>query len=84
MLIEVGDATLRDDQTIQCRIYARCRIPVYWIINLVEEKVEVFTKPKGGKSPCYQERRDYAKDESVPVVLDGTQLGTIPVKELLP
>ena len=57
---------------------------VMGIINLVEEKVEVYTRPKGGKNPRYQERRDYAKDESVPLVIDGTQVGAIPVKELLP
>jgi Uma2 family endonuclease len=84
LIVEIGDATLRDDQTIQYRIYARSRIPVYWILNLVDEKVEVYTKPKGGKKPRYEDRRDYAKDESVPLVIAGKLLGTIPVRDLLP
>ena len=51
LIVEIGDATLRDDRTIQYRIYARARIPVYWIVNLVDEKVEVYSKPKGGRKP---------------------------------
>ena len=84
LIVEIADATLRDDQTIQWRIYARSRIPVYWIVNLVDEKVEVYVKPKGGKKPRFEDRRDYSKDESVPLVLAGELLGTIAVSDLLP
>jgi hypothetical protein len=84
LIVEIGDATLRDDQTIQYRIYARSRIPVDWIVNLVNEKVEVYMNPKGGKKPRYEEQRDYSKDESVPLVIASKLLGTIPVRDLLP
>jgi Uma2 family endonuclease len=84
MLVEVGEATLRDDQTIQYRIYARSRIAVCWIVNLVDEIVEVYTKPKGGKSPRYLKKREYAKDESVPLVIAEERIGAIPVSDLLP
>ena len=84
MLAEIGDATLRDDQTIQYRIYARARIPVYWIVNLVDEIVEVYTNPKGGKKPRYLERANYTKEESVPLVIAGEHLGMILVRDLLP
>jgi Uma2 family endonuclease len=84
LIVEIGDATLRDDRTIQYRIYARSRFPVYWIVNLVDEKVEVYRNPKGGKKPRYEERRDYSNDESVPLVIAGKLLGTIPVRDLLP
>jgi hypothetical protein len=57
---------------------------VYWIVNLVDDKVEVYTKPKSGKKPRYEQRRDYSRDESVPLVIAGKLLGTIPVRDLLP
>ena len=84
MIVEVGDATLRDDQTNQYRVYARCRIPIYWIVNLVDETVEVYTRPRGGKNPQYLERRFYSKEDSVPLVIVGKQFGTIAVRDLLP
>ncbi|MBV9126024.1 MAG: Uma2 family endonuclease [Planctomycetes bacterium] len=84
LLIEVADTTLLDDRNWKGRLYARARIPVYWIINLVDGKVEVYTQPKGGKAPAYRERRDYGQEESVPLMLAGQQIGHIPVRDLLP
>jgi Uma2 family endonuclease len=84
LLIEVADTTLLDDRNLKGRLYARARLPVYWIINLVERKVEVYTQPRGGKAPAYRERRDYGREESVPLILVGHPMGLIPVRDLLP
>jgi Uma2 family endonuclease len=84
MLVEVADSSLQQDRTIQARIYARARIPIYWIINLVEAKVEVYTKPSGRKQPHYGERRDYGLSDSVPLIIAGKHLGFIPVRDLIP
>jgi hypothetical protein len=59
-------------------------VPEYWIVNLVDGIVEVYTKPRGGRNPTYRTRTDYAAGESVPVVLGGKQVGTIPVSEIIP
>jgi Uma2 family endonuclease len=83
-LIEVADTSLLDDRRRKIPLYARARIPVYWIVNLPESRVEVYTQPKAGKSPTYQHRQDYGIDDSVPVVIDGKELGRIPVRDLLP
>ncbi|MBL8799972.1 MAG: Uma2 family endonuclease [Planctomycetia bacterium] len=85
LLVEVADATLSRDRTTKKRIYARAQIPVYWIVNLIERQVEVYTEPTGpADEPDYRQRRDYGPAESVPVVLDGQEVGQIPVGELLP
>jgi hypothetical protein len=44
----------------------------------------VYTQPRGGKNPTYRGQDTYGPDDSVPVVVAGTELGTILVRELLP
>jgi Uma2 family endonuclease len=84
LVIEVADTSLADDRERKGRIYARARLPVYWIVNLRDAVVEVYTSPRAGKAPGYTTRQDYGRDESVPVVVAGKQLGTVSVNELLP
>ena len=50
------------------------RSPVYWIVNLVDRRVEVYTQPRGGKNPAYRTRTDYGPNDAVPVV-DCRQAG---------
>jgi len=45
LVIEVSDATLERDRTIKQRIYARAGIPIYWILNLRDRQLEVYTEP---------------------------------------
>jgi Uma2 family endonuclease len=84
LVVEVAESSLEDDRKYKGGIYARARIPVYWIINLEEAKVEVYIQPKGGKTPGYQQRQDYGIKEAVPLVIEGREIGLIPVSELLP
>lgn len=84
MLVEVAEKSLRRDRTVKARIYARERIPIYWIINLIERHVEVYTQPHGGKSPGYNERQDYGPEDAIPLIVAGKKCGMIPVGELLP
>ena len=84
LLVEVADSSLDDDQGPKLTLYATARIPVYWIVNIPDRRVEVYTQPRGGKSPTYRTRTDYAPGETVPVVLAGQTVGTLPVSDLLP
>jgi len=92
LVIEVSDSSLARDELDKTRIYARDSIPVYWIVNLVDRRVEVFTDPTGPTPPAgatdpdphYRTRTDYPAGSAVPVVLNGVAVGTIPVDELLP
>jgi hypothetical protein len=80
----VADSTLHRDQTTKLELYAGAKVAVYWIVNLVDRRVEVYTQPRGGKSPTYKTRTDYGPDDAVPVVIAGKRVGTIAVKDLLP
>jgi Uma2 family endonuclease len=83
LVIEVADTTLAEDRSHSARVYARARIPVYWIINIPDAVIEVYTDPKGGKAPAYRDREDYTRPQSVPLVLAGVEVAKVPVSELL-
>ena len=84
LVVEVADTSLDEDRRLKLPQYARAKIPVYWIVNLVDRRVEVYAEPRGGKNPAYKKRVDYGPDDAVPVVVAGKELGRIAVKELLP
>jgi Uma2 family endonuclease len=82
---EVSDSTLRRDRGFKMRIYARAGILVYWIVNLIDRQIEVYTDPTGpAKKPTYRQRQDYKPGEEVPVVIEGREVGRLAVKDLLP
>ncbi|MBX9581581.1 MAG: Uma2 family endonuclease, partial [Gemmataceae bacterium] len=85
LVVEVADSSLAFVQQDKFRIYARDRIPVYWIVNLIDRRVEVHTDPSGpGDDPRYHTLRVFPAGSAVPVELDGVTVGTVPVDELLP
>lgn len=84
LVVEVADSTVAEDQTSQLELYAEAGLLVYWIVNIPDRRVEVYTQPRGGKSPAYRARRDFGPRDSVPVVLAGKDRGAIPVREILP
>jgi hypothetical protein len=84
-LIEVADSSLLRDQRDKTRIYARADIPIYWIINLVDRRVEVYSRPSGpAAQPAYASFQIYQPGDNVPVVLDGNTFGDVPVSDLIP
>lgn len=84
LVVEVSDSSLERDQLDKTRIYARDRIPVYWVVNLVDRRVEVYTDPTGpGDDPRYHTLNVFGPGASVPVVLDGVAVGTVAVNDLL-
>lgn len=85
LLVEVSDSTLARDRGFKKRIYAESRIAVYWIVNLVDNQVEVYSDPTGpAETPDYRQRRDYGVLDEIPFILDGQEIGRFPVRELLP
>jgi Uma2 family endonuclease len=85
LAVEVSESSLPRDRSHKTRIYARAAVPVYWIINLVDLQVEVYTDPTGpDPAPVYRTRRDYRPGDLVPFVMDGRELGPIPTQDLLP
>jgi Uma2 family endonuclease len=45
LLVEISETTLQSDRTRKASLYARARITDYWIVNLVDNQVEVFRDP---------------------------------------
>jgi Uma2 family endonuclease len=85
LVVEVADTSLPGDRTLKAEVYAGAAIPIYWIVNLVDGRVEVYTNPTGpGPAPRYQQRDDYRPGDAVPLVLDGVEIARIPVGDLLP
>jgi Uma2 family endonuclease len=81
LVVEVADATLDVDRGKKQTVYARARVPAYWIVNLVDGWLEVYTRP-GTRG--YRSRAIYKADQAVPVILEGKELGRIPVASILP
>lgn len=84
IVIEVASSSLDEDRVDQARIYARAGLPEYWIVNLVERQIEVYTNPQPGAAPPrYATRTDYRPGAAVPLTLDGATV-TVRVEDLLP
>jgi len=46
LVVEVADASLLFDRTTKASLYARAGIPEYWLLNLVDEVLEVHRNPQ--------------------------------------
>jgi Uma2 family endonuclease len=80
-LTGVSDTTLARDRGEKLVAYAKGGIPVYWIVNLVDRRVEVYTDP----GPAgYAARVDFLPGQDVPVVIGGVEVGRIAVSDILP
>ncbi len=62
LLIEVSDSTLQKDRKIKLPIYAEAKIPEYWIVNSVDEQIEVYRNPKDDK---YSSKKIYKKGKTI-------------------
>jgi Uma2 family endonuclease len=80
LIAEFADSGLLEDRNLG-RIYADSGIPIYWIVNLVDRQVEVYTNPGVAG---YQSTEIFKAGQNVPVTIDGVLAGQIPVAELLP
>jgi Uma2 family endonuclease len=80
LVVEVSRTNPSADR-LQGNLYARGGIPVYWIVNLADRLVEVYTD-RG--SDGYVSRQDCLSGQQVPVVIDGQQVGQIAVDDILP
>jgi Uma2 family endonuclease len=85
VVIEVADRSLQRDRTVKGPIYAEAGLPEYWLINLVDKQIEVYSQPSGPASePAFAKRHDYRAGEMIPIQLDGNRIGSIAAADLLP
>lgn len=84
-VIEVADSTLDGDRIDKGRIYAEAGIAYYWIVNLVDRQIEVYSLPSGATAaPSFGRRQDHRLGDDVTLVLDTAVVTRIPARELLP
>jgi Uma2 family endonuclease len=84
LIIEIADSSLDLDRNRKGRIFATARIEEYWIVNLLDRQIEVYTAPKAGKLACYENRQDYRPGDQLPLILRGELIGKIQVSQVLP
>jgi Uma2 family endonuclease len=81
LVVEIAESSLSADQEDMAQIYSSSVIPVYWIINLVDRCVEVYSEPDAAG---YQSCQRITSGEEVRVVIGGVEVGRIAVADLLP
>ncbi len=83
LIVQVADTTLAFDRKGLAR-FARVGIPSAWIVNLVNETIEVYSEPSGDVAePAYAKVEVKGVGEVVAITLDGTAVGPIRVEDLL-
>jgi Uma2 family endonuclease len=81
LLVEVAETTLERDRGPKLSAYAKVDIPVYWIVNLVDTQVEVYSNPA---PDGYRTLQVLKPGQDVPVLIDGREVGQIAVADILP
>jgi Uma2 family endonuclease len=85
LVVEVADSSLRHDRDFKKQMYAGNGIVIYWIVNLVDKQVEVYTEPADTPSgPDYASYGIFSLGDHVPLVIDGQALAEIPVQAIIP
>jgi Uma2 family endonuclease len=62
LIVEVSDSSLRYDRETKLRAYARNGIKEYWIVNLIDDVVEVFREPQ---DDAYLDINNFGLDATV-------------------
>ena len=68
-VIEISDSTLNFDQQVKLALYAEAAISDYWIINLQDKHLEVYSGPYRNpqKNFSYRTKRIFLSDETIPL-----------------
>ena len=85
LVVEVSDSSLDTDRRDKGPIYAHARLPEYWVINIPDRQVEVYSQPPGPMGlPAYGVQQIYKAGQSFPFMLNGIMVATVAVDELMP
>ena len=80
LVVEVSYTSLDEDRAM-ADIYGAGGIPVYWLVNLVDSQVEVYSDPG---PDGYRTHEVLATGHVLHVVVDGVEIGEIAVADILP
>lgn len=81
LVVEVADSSLERDRKVKKLIYARAEIPWYWLLDLINRRVELYSQPQDGD---YRQCSLRGASERIPIILDGVVAGELSVADLLP
>jgi Uma2 family endonuclease len=62
LIIEVADSTVESDRSYKMPLYAKAGIREAWLVNVVDECVELYAEPVGD---AYQTIRRFARGEAI-------------------
>ncbi len=60
LVIEVADTTVESDRRYKIPLYAKAGISEVWLVNLPDEKIELYAEPLNG---AYQVTREFKRGE---------------------
>ena len=80
LIVEVSDTTLAADRALAAT-YGGGRIPVSWIVNLIDRQIEVYANPVDGVCPAPV---IIPETGHVDLVIDGQIVARIPAADFLP
>ncbi len=84
LVVEVADSSVEDDREMVVT-YGGGGIPVYWLVNIPERQLEVYTEPSGSSAPIgYRRCTVLRPTDQVSLIIDGQVVAQIPVADLLP
>lgn len=63
LVIEISDTSLAYDREIKLPMYAQAGTQEFWIVNLIESKVEVYRQPLS--SGIYSSRSDFSRGDAL-------------------
>lgn len=85
LVVEVSDTTLAHDREEKGRAYARSSVPRYWIVNLLNRRVEEYADPTGeDDAPMYRVRRDLREGDGIELAIANERPIRLNVAELFP
>jgi Uma2 family endonuclease len=79
LVVEVAETSLAFDRQDKAQLYARANVPEYWIVNLIDRRIEVHRDPAPGG---YRDIAALAADEIVAPL--ASPAAAIPIATLLP
>ena len=83
LIIELADSSLKIDTGAKLVAYARAGIAVYWVFNLKNNTIHVYSDPVPSEGR-YASTTTIGREGSVPFVLDGVQVAMLAASDLLP
>lgn len=62
LVVEVADTSVDYDRGVKVSLHARSGIPEFWLVDLTEDRIEIYASPSGGE---YGDVRLASRGESV-------------------